>query len=220
MTDAATTHAGRAHAPKQRRGEELRRHVLFVAKDVFLEQGYERASMDTVAARAGTSKRTLYAHFESKDTLFRNVLDLIRELYLGRLQTPRSYADDPAEAAALFCGRFLQLLTWEPQVRICRLTITEAERRPDSARAYHDAMVASAYQRLADYLAAHLPLTPDAATRTAAQLLDRAVLPRLLRTLLGAEPPTRAATVEAALEADVDLAGIRALVTEVLPQQR
>ena len=35
---------------RQRRGEELRRHILFVAKDVFLETGYERASMDTVAA--------------------------------------------------------------------------------------------------------------------------------------------------------------------------
>jgi hypothetical protein len=33
-----------------------------VAKDVFLETGYERASMDAVAARAGTSKRSLYAH--------------------------------------------------------------------------------------------------------------------------------------------------------------
>ena len=64
----------------QRRGEragaELRRHILFVAKDVFLEAGYERASMDTVAARAGTSKRSLYAHFESKDKLFLAVAGL------------------------------------------------------------------------------------------------------------------------------------------------
>src|SRR5437764_9189298 len=100
---------------EQRRGEELRRHILFVAKDVFLETGYERASMDTVAARAGTSKRSLYAHFESKDNLFLAVLDLIRELYLGRLKTPDAYAADPAEAVTLFCARFLQLMVWEPQ---------------------------------------------------------------------------------------------------------
>ena len=79
---------------EQLRGEQLRRHILFAAKDVFLETGYERASMDTVAARAGTSKRSLYAHFESKDKLFLAVLDFVRELYLGRLgprtRTPRT----------------------------------------------------------------------------------------------------------------------------------
>ena len=29
-----------------RRGSELREHILWCAKDVFLEQGFERASMD------------------------------------------------------------------------------------------------------------------------------------------------------------------------------
>jgi AcrR family transcriptional regulator len=115
---------------EQRRGAELRRHILFTAKDVFLSQGYERASMDTVAAQAGTSKRSLYAHFESKDKLFAAVLDLVRELYLGRLRTPGAYADEPLEAVTLFCGRFLQLMTWEPQVLTGRLTIAEAERLP------------------------------------------------------------------------------------------
>src|ERR1700743_2691719 len=102
---------------EQRRGAELRRHILFAAKDVFLSQGYERASMDAVAARAGTSKRSLYAHFESKDKLFLAVLELIGELYLDRLRTPAAYAADPPEAVTLFCGRFLQLMAWEPQVQ-------------------------------------------------------------------------------------------------------
>src|ERR1700743_3941675 len=112
------------------RGGELRRHILLAAKDLFASQGYERASMDTVAAQAGTSKRSLYAHFESKDKLFAAVLDLVRELYLGRLRTPGAYADEPLEAVTPFCGRFLQLMTWEPQVLTCRLTLAEAERLP------------------------------------------------------------------------------------------
>ena len=96
------------------RGGELREHILKAAKDVFLEMGYERASMDVVAARAETSKRTLYAHFESKDKLFLAVVDLVRELYLGRLKVPEDYSDDTTEAVVLFCGRFLQLLLWQP----------------------------------------------------------------------------------------------------------
>jgi hypothetical protein len=57
-------------------------------------------------------------------------LDLVRELYLGRLKTPVAYAEDPAEAVTLFCGRFLQLMVWEPQVRTCRLPLLARLRQP------------------------------------------------------------------------------------------
>jgi len=209
----------------QRRGDELRRHILFVAKDVFLAVGFERTSMDTVAARAGTSKRSLYAHFETKDKLFDAVLDLVRELYLGKLRTPDAYAGDPAditETVTRFCGRFLQLMTWEAQVRTCRLSIAEAERLPHSSRAYFDAVFATTYQRLASYLAEHrAALGMDNATSTtfAQDLLNRTVLPPLLRTLLGVEdvitttdPPSAAN-----LATDVDLAAIRTTVKALLP---
>lgn len=202
---------------EQRRGEELRRHILLVAKDVFLETGYERASMDTVAARAGTSKRSLYAHFASKDRLFLAVLGLVRELYLGRLRTPDAYADDPAEAVTLFCGRFLQLMTWEAQVRTCRLTIAEAERLPDSAREYFDAIFASTYERLGAYLADRYAMDAAAALALAEDLLGRTVLPRLFRTLLGVEDGRQSGPEDTTLATDVDLDAIRGLVTPALP---
>jgi AcrR family transcriptional regulator len=198
---------------RQRRGEELRRHILFVANDVFLETGYERASMDTVAARAGTSKRSLYAHFENKDKLFLAVLSLVRELYLVKLKTPDDYDGDPAEAVALFCGRFLQLMTWEPQVRTCRLCIAEAERLPGSARAYFDGIFATTQEILTAYLAEHYD--PDSAS-LAEDLLARTVLPRLFRTLLNVEEAVRDDPAEEALPEAVDLAAIRRLVSATL----
>jgi AcrR family transcriptional regulator len=202
---------------EQRRGEELRRHILFMAKDVFLETGYERASMDTVAARAGTSKRSLYAHFESKDKLFLAVLDLVRELYLRRLKTPDAYASDPAEAVTLFCGRFLQLMVWEPQVRTCRLSIAEAERLPGSSNAYFDAMFASTYERLTAYLAERYDMDHADAAALAEDLLGRAVLPRLFRTLLNVDDANKGTPEETALAQDVDLNTIRRLVGATLP---
>ncbi|ETK32185.1 TetR/AcrR family transcriptional regulator [Microbispora sp. ATCC PTA-5024] len=203
---------------EQRRGEELRRHILLVAKDVFLETGFERASMDTVAVRAGTSKRSLYAHFESKDKLFLAVLDLIRELYLGRLRTPGAYAEDPAEAVALFCGRFLQLMTWEPQVRTCRLSIAEAERLPGSSNAYFDAIFAATYQRLSAYLVERYAMGREDGAALAEELLDRAVLPRLLRTLLNVEEAIKDTPEDATLAEDVDLTAVRRLVVAALPR--
>ncbi len=202
---------------EQRRGEELRRHILLAAKDVFLETGYERASMDAVAARAGTSKRSLYAHFESKDKLFLAVLDLIREMYLHRLRTPDAYAADPAEAVTLFCGRFLQLMVWEPQVRTCRLSIAEAERLPGSSNAYFDAIFATTHERLGAYLAGHYQLGRTDSAALAEDLLGRTVLPRLFRTLLNVEKPVRDEPGDTALAEHVNLDAIRSLVRAALP---
>jgi AcrR family transcriptional regulator len=201
----------------QRRGAELRRHILVVAKDVFLETGYERASMDTVAVRAGTSKRSLYAHFESKDKLFLAVLDLVRELYLDKLRTPDAYAPDPAEAVALFCARFLQLMVWEPQVRTCRLVVAEAERLPDSAAAYFDAVFATAQGRLTGYLAERYGMAEEDAGALAQDLIGRAVLPRLVRTLLRAEEPVTRTPGDSVPAGQAGLDAIRRMVAAALP---
>ena len=211
--------AGPGGRERQRRGDELRRHILLAAKDVFLETGYERASMDTVAVRAGTSKRSLYAHFESKDNLFLAVLDLVRELYLGHLKTPDAYAADPAAAVALFCGRFLQQLRWEPQVRTCRLCIAEAERLPAAASAYFDAIFTSALDRLSGYLADRYAMDRADSAALAQDLLARVVLPRLFGTLLNVEDVIKGARppAETALPGDVDLDAIRELVSTALP---
>jgi AcrR family transcriptional regulator len=173
--------------------------------------------MDTVAARAGTSKRSLYARFESKDQLFLAVLDLVRERYLGRLKTPGAYADEPAEAVTLFCGRFLQLMVWEPQLRTCRLSIAEAERLPSSSNAYFDAMFGATSERLSGYLAEQYELGPADSAALAGDLLGRTVLPRLFRTLLNVENPIKDEPDDAALAEHVDLDAIRRVVSAALP---
>ena len=200
-----------------RRGGELRDHILKAAKDVFLELGYERASMDVVAARAETSKRTLYAHFESKEKLFVAVVDLVRELYLGRLRVPEDYSDDPAEAIVLFCGRFLQLLLWQPALRTCRLGIAEAERLPEASAQYFDAIFTVTHARLAAFLDQRYDLEPRSGSDLARALLGYTVYPQLFRALLGVEEPVSAPPDESSIAEDVDLAPIRTAVAALLP---
>jgi AcrR family transcriptional regulator len=202
-----------------RRGDELREHILWAAKDVFLEMGFERASMDVVAARAATSKRSLYAHFESKDKLFLAVVDLVRELYLDGLKTPDHYGEDTAEAVVLFCGRFLQILLYRPALRACRLFIAEAERHPEASARYCDAIVNTPHRRLSAFLSERYRLTPPAAADSAGELLGRTIYPRLLRALLGVEEPFDEQPGEASIAADVDLAPIRRAVAALLPPE-
>ena len=202
-----------------RRGDELREHILWAAKDVFLEMGFERTSMDVVAARAATSKRSLYAHFASKDKLFLAVLDLVRDLYLDRLKTPDDDCEDTAEAVVLFCGRFLQLLLWQPALRTCRMSIAEAERVPEAAARYYDEIFTTTHDRLAAFLRERCQLATRTSAEIARQLLGRTVYPRLFRTLLGVEEPLKEPPDDASVAADPDLAALRRAVAALLPSE-
>jgi len=48
--------------------------IMAAAVDLLLANGYERTSMDAVAAKAGVSKTTVYAHFSDKLKLFHAVM--------------------------------------------------------------------------------------------------------------------------------------------------
>src|SRR6187431_1572293 len=52
--------------------------ILDAATTVFLREGYERASVDTIAAEAGVSKRTIYNHYRDKKVLFITVVERAR----------------------------------------------------------------------------------------------------------------------------------------------
>lgn len=52
------------------RTELRKKHILEVAARVFLEHGFERTSMSTIAEKLGGSKATLYGYFPSKEELF------------------------------------------------------------------------------------------------------------------------------------------------------
>jgi AcrR family transcriptional regulator len=202
-----------------RRGEQLRDHILWTAKDVFVELGFERTSMDVVAARAETSKRSLYAHFESKDKLFSAVVGLVRELYLGRLRTPAEYGEDSAEAIVAYCGRLVQLLLWVSALRTLRLGIAEAERLPEAAADYHEAIFEIPQQRLADYLVEQYRLGVEAGDDVARRLIACAVYPQLFRVLLGVEPPLTERPTEDTLADDVDLEFLRSTVAALVPAE-
>ena len=46
-----------------------RSRIVGAAEALFYEQGLRSVSVDAIAARAGVTKRTLYYHFDSKDSL-------------------------------------------------------------------------------------------------------------------------------------------------------
>ncbi len=55
--------------------DEMRQRIIDVARDEFLEKGFEKASIRTITTKAKTSKSNLYNYFRDKDNLFRAVLE-------------------------------------------------------------------------------------------------------------------------------------------------
>lgn len=60
----------RTSGPGRPKDLAKRAAILESATRMFLQHGFERVSMDEIAADAGVSKLTVYSHFDDKDTLF------------------------------------------------------------------------------------------------------------------------------------------------------
>jgi len=198
-----------------RRGDQLREHILWIAKDVFLEMGFERASMDVVAARAETSKRSLYAHFESKEKLYLAVIDLVRGLFLSRLKMPGDYSEKPAEALTMFCGRYLEILLYQSSIQMCRVSMAETARFPQGAAQHFDVMFTEVHTRLSAYLKTTFGLSARASAEAAQKLLGQLLYPRFVRALFGMDKLAESFDREA-LAPDFDLKPIRKAVSALI----
>jgi AcrR family transcriptional regulator len=197
------------------RGEELRHHILLRAKDVFLELGFKRASMDAIAERADTTKRTLYAHFENKEHLFLAVIDLLGGLLREKLKSPSDYADDPLDAVVLFCGRFQKILAWGPAVRMCRLFITEAEHFPEGAARAYKALFGTVQERLEEFLRKRFGHSRKRAAQATEQLMSCVFHPRVIRALFGIEPLSEEWLNGEVADPAFDPALIRGVITQI-----
>jgi AcrR family transcriptional regulator len=198
-----------------KRGDQLREHILWSAKDVFLEMGFERASMDLVAARAATSKRSLYAHFESKEKLFLAIIELVRGLFLNHLKTPSDYSEKPAEALAMFCGRYLEILLYEAWIRMCRVSMAETSRFPEGAAQLFELLFTDVHSRLAAYLKPTFALSAKASAAAAQTLLGQVLYPRFPRALFGIDTLAKRFDPDG-LSPDFDLKAISKSVTDLI----
>lgn len=66
-------------------GRERREQLLDVGRALFAEKGFEAASIEEIAARAGVSKPVVYEHFGGKEGLYAVVVDREMSDLLNRL---------------------------------------------------------------------------------------------------------------------------------------
>ena len=66
---------------------QRRAQLLELATRVFTEKGFQSTSMDDIAAAAGVTKPVLYQHFDSKEKLYVEVLDIIATSMIDEVRT-------------------------------------------------------------------------------------------------------------------------------------
>ena len=88
----------RDEAPKptaRMRKADRKRQLVAHAKQLFVTLGYQDTTTEKTAAAAGVSEPVLYRHFESKKTLYLEVLKEIREATLNRWHDETAGLSDP-----------------------------------------------------------------------------------------------------------------------------
>ena len=119
---------------------------------VFLERGYEAASMDMIAIAAGVSKQTIYNHFLSKEALFRDIVEDMVSTLLQPIRVRTSPASTPEELLRAFGCDMLEMMLRPSSLALHRLIVAESARFPEFGRAIYEAGPGRLLAMLADYL--------------------------------------------------------------------
>lgn len=128
-----------AEVPEPEAVPVKRRQILAGARQTFGELGFERASVDLIAARAGVSKATVYNHFEDKQALFvACALEEAEAMRAGLRACLDQPAGDVEQGLQRIGEKVMQVLLSPAVVGLHRHVIAEAGRFPDVGRTIFD----------------------------------------------------------------------------------
>jgi AcrR family transcriptional regulator len=184
--------AVRLGRPPNELAGKVEERILDAARNVFLERGFEGASIEEIARAARSGKPTIYARFASKEALFNAVAmhDVVSRIehFKGEVPTGATIEERLASLA-------IALLDWilaSDRLALMRLAVAELRRFPDLAssvsRTARELSAQVAAQHLSeitqsDELGALAAFAPEHLATTARFFLDLVVVPILLRAL-------------------------------------
>ena len=140
------------------RGQTIRRgrkfdQVLAGARDIFLRDGFEGASVDDIARAAGVSKATLYSYFPDKRLLFLEVAKA--ECARAADEAEALIGEDVPVAQALHLAgeRIVAFAQSDFGQRMFRMCVAESDRFPALGTAFYESGPELVRARLVRFLA-------------------------------------------------------------------
>src|ERR1700760_375713 len=128
-----------------------RRQILDGASKVFMDLGFDGASMGEIARAAGVSKGTLYVYFADKSRLFEAIVEE-EKLEQGRNAFNFDPDRDVDTTLPEFGRAYIQLLCRPRGGSAIRTVMAIAERMPGVGRRYYEHVLEKTIDPLAPYL--------------------------------------------------------------------
>ena len=132
-----------------------RRQILDGARKLFLDLGFDGASMGVIARAAGVSKGTLYVYFADKNRLFEAIVEQ-ESLEQGKIAFNFDPARDVETTLKDFGTAYIQLLCRPGGGSAIRTVMAIAERMPEVGRRFYERVIEMTVSRLTDYLNVHV----------------------------------------------------------------
>lgn len=112
--------------------------VLSGAREVFLADGFEGASVDNIAKAAGVSKATLYSYFPDKRVLF---MEVVRAVCGQQAESPLDLAAGgcgPREVLRVAAEHVHAVLMGGISLQLFRIFVAEADRFPELGPMFYE----------------------------------------------------------------------------------
>ncbi|MGD9264774.1 MAG: TetR/AcrR family transcriptional regulator [Lysobacterales bacterium] len=114
--------------------ERKREDIIRAAKDEFRDNGFGGTSMDRIAKVAGVSKRTVYNHFDSKETLFKAVAQDMCNIFQRISEYPYAPSAPIREQLQTIATRQMEFLCSERTLRLFKMLTVEVLAAPELTR--------------------------------------------------------------------------------------
>jgi AcrR family transcriptional regulator len=128
--------------------------VLDGAREIFMRDGFEGASVDDIAREAGVSKATLYSYFPDKRLLFLEVASHQCCRQADEAMVAIDLSRPPREVLPRAAHHFLSFIYSDMGQRIFRICVAEADRFPDLGRQFYQSGPMVMHGAMVDYLKA------------------------------------------------------------------
>jgi AcrR family transcriptional regulator len=126
--------------------------VLAGARQVFMADGFEGASVDDIARAAGVSKATLYSYFPDKRLLFMEVATVECNQMADRALMMIDETNPPREVLTVAATHLTSFLLSDFAQQCFRICVAERDRFPELGRAFYAAGPEMGRNRLSDYM--------------------------------------------------------------------
>jgi AcrR family transcriptional regulator len=154
MNDVVAVSRPRAGRPTREQAEARHEELLDRALDHFLDKGFEQATIEAIAADVGMTKRTVYARYADKASLFRAAVHRAIERYSIAEDRIRATDVGDLEQTLINIAMLRIDLVASPQgLKLQRIIQTESYRFPEIFTETYEIGALPTIQFLADLLA-------------------------------------------------------------------